>query len=78
MIIDRLSQTSHAARNSGAKTADSKVHISLPPARVIQTVIGALAVRDTITRLTGETIVLRLSILANHEIYRAPVETWIG
>lgn len=68
MTIDRLSKTSHAASSLGSKTPDSKAHSSLPPARLIQTVVGALAVRDTTTSLTGETIVLWPSILANYTI----------
>jgi hypothetical protein len=59
MITDRLSRASDIAPESGSKTLDSKVQNSLPPARLVQTVIGALAVRDTATSLTGETIVLR-------------------
>lgn len=78
MTTDRLSQTSHAVPDSGSKTLDSKAHMPLPPTRLIQTVIGALAVRDTTTSLTGETIVLWPSILANYQIYQVPIEAWIG
>ena len=78
MTIDRLSKTSHAAPALGSKTPDSEAHSSLPPARLIQTVVGALAVRDSTTSLTGETIVLWPSILANYTIYEVPIEAWIG
>lgn len=78
MITDRLSRPSDIAPESGSKTFDSKVQNSLPPARLVQTVIGALAVRDTATSLTGDTIVLWPSILANYQIYQASIEAWIG
>jgi pimeloyl-ACP methyl ester carboxylesterase len=78
MITDRLSRASDIAPESGSKTLDSKVQNSLPPARLVQTVIGALAVRDTATSLTGDTIVLWPSILANYQIYQVPIEAWIG
>jgi len=78
MITDRLSRASDIAPDSGSKTLDSKVQNSLPPARLVQTVIGALAVRDTATSLTGDTIVLWPSILANYQIYQVPIEAWIG
>jgi pimeloyl-ACP methyl ester carboxylesterase len=52
--------------------------MSLPPAQLIKTAIGALAVRDTATSLTGETIVLWPSILANYKIYQVPIDAWIG
>jgi pimeloyl-ACP methyl ester carboxylesterase len=78
MITDRLSRASDIAPKSGSKTLDSKVQNSLPPARLVQTVIGALAVRDTATSLTGDTIVLWPSILANYQIYQVPIEAWIG
>ena len=78
MITDRLSRASDIAPESGSKTLNSKVQNSLPPARLVQTVIGALAVRDTATSLTGDTIVLWPSILANYQIYQVPIEAWIG
>ena len=78
MITDRLSRASDIAPESGSKTLDSKVQNSLPPARLVQTIIGALAVRDTATSLTGDTIVLWPSILANYQIYQVPIEAWIG
>jgi pimeloyl-ACP methyl ester carboxylesterase len=78
MITDRLSRASDIAPESGSKTLDSKVQNSLPPARLVQTVIGALAIRDTATSLTGDTIVLWPSILANYQIYQVPIEAWIG
>ena len=78
MITDRLSRASDIAPKSGSKTLDSKVQNSLPPARLVQTVIGALAIRDTATSLTGDTIVLWPSILANYQIYQVPIEAWIG
>lgn len=78
MTADRLSQTSDAATDSGQETPISNGHLSLPPARLIHTIVGALAVRDTTTSLTGETIVLWPSILASHQIYQVPIETWIG
>ena len=77
MITDRLSRASDIAPESGSKTLDSKVQNSLPPARLVQTVIGALAVRDTATSLTGDTIVLWPSILANYQIYQVPIGAWI-
>lgn len=78
MITDRLSRASDIAPKSGSKTLDGKVQNSLPPARLVQTVIGALAIRDTATSLTGDTIVLWPSILANYQIYQVPIEAWIG
>ena len=78
MITDRLSRPSDIAPESGSKTFDSNVQNSLPPARLVQTVIGSLAVRDTLTSLTGDTVVLWPSILADHQIYQVPIEAWIG
>ena len=78
MITDRLSRAPDIAPESGSKTLDGKVQNSLPPARLVQTVIGALAIRDTATSLTGDTIVLWPSILANYQIYQVPIEAWIG
>ena len=51
----------------------------LPPAKHISTCVGALAVRDTgPARPQGQTIVLWPSILADHRIYRHPIEFWRG
>ncbi len=52
-------------------------HSLLPPATGIPTGIGRLAVRDTgAAASSGEVIVLWPSILADHRIYRAPIEAW--
>lgn len=78
MTTDRSQQTSHSLHDSSLKSSYLNVSMSLPPARLIQTAIGAIAVRDTNTSLTGETIVLWPSILANFQIYKVPIEAWIG
>ena len=49
----------------------------LPPARRVSTRVGALAVHDTgPAGAQGHTIVLWSSILADHRIYRHPIEAW--
>lgn len=78
MATDRISRMSDAASDSDTKNPDTKSHTPLPSARCIQTIIGALAVRDTTTGRSGDTIVLWPSILANYLIYQAPIEAWIG
>jgi len=51
----------------------------LPPARLVSTCVGTLAVRDTgPTDPQGQTIVLWPSILADYRIYRHPIEVWRG
>ncbi|MBN8490230.1 MAG: alpha/beta fold hydrolase [Burkholderiales bacterium] len=51
----------------------------LPPGKEVSTRVGYLAVRDTgTTGTSGEVIVLWPSILADHRIYRAPIEAWQG
>lgn len=60
---------------AGASTAPS--HPLLPQVRRVPTRIGTLAVRDTgAAAPSGEVIVLWPSILADHRIYRAPIEAW--
>ncbi|MFZ9627679.1 MAG: alpha/beta fold hydrolase, partial [Burkholderiaceae bacterium] len=57
----------------------SQLALSLRPPAGIPTGIGRLAVRDTGTAgSSGEVIVLWPSILADHRIYRAPIEAWRG
>jgi pimeloyl-ACP methyl ester carboxylesterase len=59
--------------------ATSQLALSLPPPAGIPTEIGRLAVRDTGTAGSScEVIVLWPSILADHRIYRAPIEAWRG
>lgn len=49
----------------------------LPPATRVSTRVGALAVHDTgAAEPQGHTIVLWSSILADHRIYRHPIEAW--
>lgn len=49
----------------------------LPPAALVPTTVGRLAVRDTGRQgPQGEVIVLWPSILADHRIYRQQIETW--
>lgn len=51
----------------------------LPHGTRVPTVVGPLAVRDTgPTGAPGEVIVLWPSILADHRIYREPIEAWRG
>jgi len=78
MTTDHSSHTSHAAPESSSKATGAQGRMSLPPAQLIKTAVGALAVRDTATSLTGETIVLWPSILANYKIYQVPIDAWIG
>jgi 3-oxoadipate enol-lactonase len=57
----------------------SQLALSLPPPAGIPTEIGRLAVRDTGTAGSStQVIVLWPSILADHRIYRAPIEAWRG
>ena len=66
-------------RISVERPASSQLALSLPPPAGIPTEIGRLAVRDTgAAGSTGEVIVLWPSILADHRIYRAPIEAWRG
>ncbi len=78
MTTDHSSHTSHAAPESSSKATGGQGQMSLPPAQLIKTAVGALAVRDNATSLTGETIVLWPSILANYKIYQVPIDAWIG
>jgi len=51
----------------------------LPPARLVSTCVGTLAVRDAGQAETqGQTIVLWPSILADYRIYRHQVQAWKG
>jgi 3-oxoadipate enol-lactonase len=51
----------------------------LPPARLVSTCVGTLAVRDAgQAKIQGQTIVLWPSILADYRIYRHQVQAWKG
>lgn len=77
--------TSHTKRHSTNPTftstairSSSDLDAALPPARRIETAVGSLAVRDSASGESGETIVLWPSILADHQIYQVPIASWLG
>lgn len=67
--------TRSAADGNGDETPTSL----LPAGKLLKTVVGRLAVRDTGSQVAGgEVIVLWPSILADHRIYRRQIEAWRG
>lgn len=64
---------------AGSEAAAGSLGALLPPGRQVTTVVGRLAVHDTgAAGPAGEVIVLWPSILADHRIYRKPIEAWRG
>ncbi|MBU6291398.1 MAG: alpha/beta fold hydrolase [Burkholderiales bacterium] len=78
MTPDSKPYAADASADSMSTKSARKMEALLPPARRIPTAVGALAVRDSGTGASGDTIVLWPSILADHHIYHAPIASWLG
>lgn len=77
MTQDSSNKTDQSTAHLVAAKSSVNAMVNLPSTRHIQTHIGSLAVRDSGSGETGETIVLWPSILADHQIYWVPVSAWL-
>ena len=78
MTSDTKRHSTNPTFTSTTIRSSSDLDAALPPARRIETAVGSLAVRDSASGESGETIVLWPSILADHQIYQVPIASWWG
>jgi 3-oxoadipate enol-lactonase len=78
MTSDTERHSTNPTFASTAMRSSSELDAALSPVRHIDTAVGSLAVRDSASGESGETIVLWPSILADHQIYQVPIASWLG